>query len=93
MNACTETKWIAFHEPSVIVNDDYSTFKTATTSVWVPDDSVDNGIISTVCAFNYKCSGNAFIIRLKINGNVTSPIEVEGKDNWCWSRIFTQKDR
>lgn len=92
VNTCTETKWTAFHEPSETVNDYFTTFKTASTSIWIPDNSVHNGIISTLVTFQHKCSGKSFMVRMKLNGNVTSSIEVKGNETWCGSQVYIQKD-
>jgi hypothetical protein len=90
VNACTETKWIASHESSVTVNDNFSTFKTAATFVWVPDNSVYNGIVSTLCTFKYQCTGKAFRFRMRINGTVMSSIEVQGNTTWSLSQVYTE---
>lgn len=90
INACTETKWRAFHESSVTVNDDYGTFKTAATFVWIPNDSVYNGIVSTLCTFEYQCAGKGFRFRMRINWTVTSSIEVQGNTTWSWSQVYTE---
>lgn len=90
VKAYTETKWIAFHESNVSVNDNYSTFKTAVTNIWVPDNSLCNGIVSTLCTFEYKCTGKAFLFRMKINGDATSSIEVVGNTIWHLSQVYTE---
>jgi hypothetical protein len=90
VNACTETKWTAFHESSVTVNDNCGTFETAAISVWIPDNSVNNGIVSALCTFEYQCTGKGLRFRMRINGTVTSSIEVQGNTTWSFSQVYTE---
>ena len=90
VNAHTKTKWIAFHESDVTANDNCNVFEPAATNIWVPDDSLHNGIISTLCTFEYRCTGRAILFRIKMNDSLTSPIEVPGTATWCLSDIFTE---
>ena len=86
----TETEWIAFHESNATVNDNYRTWKTAATFVWIPNHSRYNRIISTLCIFEHQCAGKAFQFRIKINGNATSSIEVPGNTTWSLSQVYTE---
>jgi len=92
VNECTESKLIAFNEQSETVNDDFTAFKTASSSIWIPNDNAQNAIVTALCNFKYKCSGKSFMIRMKLNGNASSTIEVEGKQDWNWSQVYTLKD-
>ena len=92
VDACTETKWIAFTESDEIFNTDFRTFETALTILWDPENESQNAIISTLCTFESKCSSGSFIARMKLNDNISSSITVEGTEDWCWSGVYNQKD-
>ena len=85
----TQIQWVAFQEHATVVNDDYRTFKTATTFVWIPHDTKHNTIVSTYCAFKYQCIGKGFRFRLRINGDETSEMQVQGSSVWSFSQVYT----
>lgn len=90
VDTCTETNWIAFHDSSVTMNNNCRTYKTATTNIWVPNNSSCNGMVSILCTFEYRCTGRTFIFRMRINGNATTSIEVSGKTTWSLSQVYTE---
>jgi len=88
VNASTFSKKIRFHEPKTTVNDDFTVFETAARFVWRPSDRQNNAILATYCYFMYQCMGKGFKFRMKINGNVTSAVEVLASGIWTLSHVF-----
>jgi hypothetical protein len=92
IEAFTQPKWIAFHNPEVSVSD-CAEFVNGAVFEFVPRFSLGNAVLRLNCFFDYCCDGSDVLFRITVNGKKgLELVEHSDGSGYSCSHVYSEGD-